>query len=84
MSETHSRLKIFECLGKDDVEDGVRPTALLVHVGGSNRPGLVALRHQRLNVLLGGRKSHDSKLSCNIAHFIGSLYTEMLHQFFTL
>lgn len=49
--ETHSRLKIFECLREDDVEDGVRPTALLVHVGGSDRPGLVALRHQRLDVL---------------------------------
>lgn len=43
VSETHSRLKIFERLGEDDVEDCVRPTALLVHVGGSNRPGLVSL-----------------------------------------
>lgn len=42
-SETHPRLKIFERLGEDDVEDGMRPTALLVHVGGGNSPGLVAL-----------------------------------------
>lgn len=56
VSETHPRMKIFERLGEDDVEDSVRPTALLVHVGGSDRPGLVALRHQRLNVLSEERK----------------------------
>lgn len=56
VSETHPRPKIFERLGEDDVEDGVRPTALLIHVGGGDRPGLVALRHQRLNVLSDERK----------------------------
>lgn len=40
---TYSRLQIFERLSEDDVEDGVRSTALLVHVGGSNGPGLIAL-----------------------------------------
>lgn len=40
---TYSRLQIFECLSEDDVEDGVRSTALLVHVGGSNCPRLIAL-----------------------------------------
>lgn len=57
--ETHSRLKIFERLCEDDVEDSVRPAALLVHVGSSDRPGLVALRHQRLNVLPEWRKSNE-------------------------
>ena len=36
---------------EDDVEDGVGATALLVHVGGGDRTGLVPLRHQRLNIL---------------------------------
>lgn len=40
---TYSRLQIFERLSEDDVEDGVRSTALLVHVGGSDGPRLIAL-----------------------------------------
>lgn len=36
---------------EDDVEDGVGPAALLVHVGGGHCARFIALRHQRLDVL---------------------------------
>lgn len=36
-------LQVPERVSEDDVEDGVRAAALLVHVGGSHRPRLVPL-----------------------------------------
>lgn len=50
-NQTDSRLQIVERLGDDDAEDGVRSTALLVHVGCCNRARFVPLRHQHLDVL---------------------------------
>ena len=44
-------MQVYQRVCEDDVEDGVGATALLVHVGGRDRPRLVPLRHQRLNVL---------------------------------
>ena len=43
--------QVVQRLCDDNAEDGVRATTFLVHVGGSNSPRLVALRHQHLNVL---------------------------------
>lgn len=41
--QTDPRLKIIQCLCDDNTEDGVRPAALLVHVGGGNSARLVPL-----------------------------------------
>ena len=47
----YPRLHVLECVCEDDVEDAVGAAALLVHVGGGYCTRLVALGHQRLNVL---------------------------------
>lgn len=39
----HPRLQVFERVREDDVEDGVRSTALLVHVGGGDSAGFIPL-----------------------------------------
>lgn len=40
---SYSRLQVFERMSEDDVEDSVRSTALLIHVGSSDSPRLIPL-----------------------------------------
>lgn len=40
---TDPGLKVIKCLSDTDAEDGVRPTALLIHVGGCHCARFVAL-----------------------------------------
>lgn len=40
---SHPRLQVFERVREDDVEDGVRSTALLVHVGGGDSARFIPL-----------------------------------------
>lgn len=51
LAVTYPRLHVIQGVRERDLEDCVGPTALLIHVGGSYRPGFVTLRHQRLYVL---------------------------------
>lgn len=48
---SYPRLQVLERVCEDDVEDGMRSTALFIHVGGCYGSRFVPLRHERLNVL---------------------------------
>lgn len=79
-SASHPSLQVSERVRQNDVEDGVRAAALLVHVRGRHSAGFIPLRHQGLNVLWVEKGTRLGSQTC----FNGQKHCTLMHTYFLL